>query len=324
MGSTIWRVKSERVGALEPFSSEFEMANFLKNNPYIICGGQEESEESSIFRLHSERTTRKGSGDLGRIDLVGLKDADEERYLMIIELKNGIIKMKAVNQLDEYIKGWDKEASAKSEILSWLNQDLNLSKNEAERLIKMPRGLLIGTSFEPDALILARKRNLLGIKITRYSAAGKEYYVVLEDQIGEVVAVLDPKLESVALRYDQIADEGYRTNGSQRSYRQIQPPNWPKGIHYEFMPQSKTIGAELHIENERFRPLLSSLEAFKGRIISDTSVVLDPKWRRSHGGIARIRVILSKGVSDDEIAGAMKTLIGLTHSEVSERLKALG
>ena len=88
--------------------------------------------------------------------------------------------------------------------------------------------------------------------------------------------------------------------------------------------QSKTIGAELHIENERFRPLLSSLEAFKGRIISDTSVVLDPKWRRSHGGIARIRVILSKGVSDDEIAGAMKTLIGLTHSEVSERLKALG
>jgi hypothetical protein len=191
MESEIWRVRSEKIGTLETFKSEFDMESFLMNNPAIIGCWNPDEEALNPMLIRQQLHTKKGTGSWGRIDLVGININDDNDYeLRIFELKQTKIDIAAVEQLDSYLKGWEHEKSAKSDIKKWLvGLELNgVDNNSIDKIIDKPHGVLVGPEFDLDATIKARNCGFKEIRLTRFRAESKsEYYVIVEDVIGDVV-----------------------------------------------------------------------------------------------------------------------------------------
>ncbi len=189
MESQIWRVQTEKIGSLESFKSERDMESFLMNNPAIVGCWDPES-ELALPSLRQQVGTTTADGGIGIIDLVGICVGEKGNELRLFELKNGDIDVTAVEQIGKYLKGWEKERSAKSEIKKWI-LELNLQgidEKNVDKIIDNPVGVLVGTRFLPEAITKAMQLNIQGIRLARFRAETKsEYFVIVEDQVGKIV-----------------------------------------------------------------------------------------------------------------------------------------
>jgi len=190
MESEIWRVQTEKIGSLEAFKSERDMESFLMNNPAIVGCWDPESEAAMPALIREQISTITEKKGKGRMDLVGIAKTDNEYELRLFELKAFEITESAVEQLDSYLKAWEKEKSAKSKIRKWilsLHLD-DVDEINVDKIINNPVGVLIGPKFQPEAISKAYKLKIRGIRLARFrSEAKSEYYVIIEDQIGNIV-----------------------------------------------------------------------------------------------------------------------------------------
>lgn len=190
MESEIWRVRTERIGTLESFKSEYDMESFLMNNPAIIGCWNPDAGLAFPTLIRQQLYTQKGKGGAGRIDLMGISIGDKGYELRIFELKAGKIDVRAVKQLSNYLTGWGKKKGAQSDVKKWISEfELDgIDGSNVDKVVNAPRGVLVGSEFDPDAILQAKDLKLQGIRLTRFKAESEsEYYVIIEDQIGDVV-----------------------------------------------------------------------------------------------------------------------------------------
>lgn len=189
MESQIWRVRTEKIGSLEPFKSERDMESFLMINPAIV-GCWNPSSDLALPSLIRQQVFIKSDKDIGRIDLLGLAVLDEGYELRIFELKSDDIIVAAVEQLKGYLEVWNKENTAKSEIKQWiLSLELkDIDDQNIDEIVSNPVGILIGPKFQPEAISKAIELNIQGIRLARFKAEREsEYFVIVEDQVGKIV-----------------------------------------------------------------------------------------------------------------------------------------
>jgi hypothetical protein len=125
-----------------------------------------------------------------------------------------------------------------------------------------------------------------------------------------------PEFAAVIERYDALAPEELRTVGRSAAYKQIHPPEWPAGIHYEFVDRSggsKNVGVELHVEGKA----LSRVSPGLGPLAHEIDATHDPRWGRGRGRILR-QVPLADAVG---AARAMLLLIEQTRQRTTALLK---
>lgn len=190
MESRIWKVTTEEIGKLEPFKSEYDMEAFLMNHPGIM-GCWDSDSETAPRLLWQQLSTIKREGGRGIIDLIGIVPEEKDYLLKIFELKKGEIVKDNVEQLISYREGWPKNKKAQEEIRLRIKEIdiLGLSQDRIKEILRRPRGVIVGSSFSPEAISLASKNKIDGIRLARFmSISSKEYYVVIEDQIGKIVS----------------------------------------------------------------------------------------------------------------------------------------
>ena len=189
MKSQIWRIQTEKIGSLEAFSSEKEMEAFLMSNPAIL-GFWEPELKTHMPRLLKQQINLKMDNETGRIDLLAFGNIEDNYELRIFELKAEDITEEAIKQLNWYLKAWkeDREAKrfVKEEIL-----DLNLNEideKNIDEILDKPIGVLVGPKFSAESISKASDLGLCGIRLARFRASRRtEYYVIVEDQIGDVM-----------------------------------------------------------------------------------------------------------------------------------------
>jgi hypothetical protein len=145
----------------------------------------------------------------------------------------------------------------------------------------------------------------------------------VEQAIAEVRAggTLRAGLAAVVAAYDADAPEGLRTIGRAASYRQVRPPGWPVGIHYEFMSKGREhVGVELHVESKRLLPVSRALPTLLDQVRGTFAEAShDPNWNR---GMGRLVVLLpvSDASQAAQAAQKMTRLIAVTRDQVSKLL----
>lgn len=190
MESQIWRVQTEKIGSLEPFKSERDMESFLMNNPAIVGCWDPDSDLALPTLIRQQISTKTARGSAGRIDLAGISIGEKDYELRIFELKVTDIDVSAVEQLENYLKGWEKEKSAKSDIRGWiLRLGLQgIDEKNVNKIIDNPAGVLVGPKFQPEAISRAIQLKIQGIRLARFRAEKKsEYFVIVEDQVGRII-----------------------------------------------------------------------------------------------------------------------------------------
>ena len=118
--------------------------------------------------------------------------------------------------------------------------------------------------------------------------------------------------------YDKIALNGFETMGNAHNYRQIKVLDWPQSIHYEFYGLKNTCGVEIHLENDRVKPISDLLINFSKTFVNkfpNGKVKWDQKWVRNRG---RLIVQYDNNIDPMEIAKGMKKLVRLTNSKISK------
>jgi hypothetical protein len=124
-----------------------------------------------------------------------------------------------------------------------------------------------------------------------------------------------PEFAAVVDRYDALAPDSLRTIGRSAAYKQIHPPEWPAGIHYEFLDRRgpENVGVELHVEKKA----LTHISAELGPLAQEIGAIHDPQWSLGRGRIRR-EVPLADA---DGAARAMLKLIDQTRKRVTELLE---
>jgi hypothetical protein len=190
MKSEIWRVQSEKIGSLEAFRSERDMESFLINNPAIVGCWDPEASSSIPALIREQISTLTEKFERGRMDLVGLARTENGYELRIFELKAVEITEKAVDQLDHYLRGWSAQESAKEKIKKWIIAlDLEgLTEAAIKEIVEKPVGILVGPKFELEAGLKAKSLKIRAVRLARFRAASSaEYYVIVEDEVGDIV-----------------------------------------------------------------------------------------------------------------------------------------
>lgn len=117
--------------------------------------------------------------------------------------------------------------------------------------------------------------------------------------------------------YDALAPEELRTIGRSAAYKQVHPPEWPAGVHYEFLDRSggsENVGVELHVESKALGRVSPGL----GPLAQKIGATYDAKWSRGRGRILRQVPVTDAGGA----AKAMIRLIEQTRAEVTKLLEA--
>jgi len=194
MESEIWRVVTEKIGKLEGFKSEREMQAFLMNNPAIVGCWDPDSKDSMPCLIKEEVIIKGKERKTGRIDMMGIaKDEDGNYELRAFELKVGEIDVPAVEQLANYLEIWKKDDATRNQIERWiLSLGLKgIDKTNIKNVVESPIGVLVGSKFMPEAIKRALELGIKGIRLARFRGGTKsehEYYVIIENQIGNIVS----------------------------------------------------------------------------------------------------------------------------------------
>jgi hypothetical protein len=191
MDIKLWSVSSQLIAKRHSFSSENEMRDFLLSNYNILGCWDELLDKSTLLRI-KELYTKKDTAN-GRIDLVGLKrDSDDKEQMLIFELKKDAINKEAVDQLKKYMEGL-KDDKTIERVSEKIQKVFRVNKIEKEtdaikKLLKEAKGVLVGSDFNDDAIELAKRSGLDGLRVLRLlsNLEKAEYFIFVEDQIGDL------------------------------------------------------------------------------------------------------------------------------------------
>lgn len=134
-----------------------------------------------------------------------------------------------------------------------------------------------------------------------------------------------PEFVAIIEEYDRTAEAGLLLHPSEAArFRQIRPQGWKYTVHYEFLDSvKKGVGVEIHIEepgHEELRGYLESLQpVLDEKFPNAKQVYWHEKWL-SVG--CRVRILFHNDEPPHVIVLAMKTLIAMTHEEISSLLSA--
>jgi hypothetical protein len=130
-----------------------------------------------------------------------------------------------------------------------------------------------------------------------------------------------PRLVAAVAAFNA-ADPDLRATGRGKDYRPIHVPGWSNLLHYEFLDRYGRLAAELHLEDEVFRPVAEALQAhlpeFKKAVLG---LEWEPKWYKKVG---RLVVPLSDSAGQAAAAESMRTLIAATRPFVQSELSKRG
>ena len=135
-----------------------------------------------------------------------------------------------------------------------------------------------------------------------------------------------PEFVAIFEEYDRTAEAGFKVlpgfGGSR--FRQILSKGWPPHIHYEFLDSvKKGVGIEIHIEEPGHEELRGYLESLKPVLEKKFPMAKQVYWHKKWGSNGcRVRILFHHDESPHVIAAAMKTLIAMTHEEISSLLSA--
>jgi hypothetical protein len=140
-----------------------------------------------------------------------------------------------------------------------------------------------------------------------------------EERLSQTPQGAKVELLAAVTAYDADASPDLRSKGKGTNYRQIKPPGWPGGIHYEFYQTAKDLGTELHLEGEKVAYLAAQLSPFDGTALKTGSRLMwDPNWG---GGKGRLAVKHPLNTEPSTVALDMHALIGATRDLVSDALR---
>lgn len=212
-----------------PFFSELNIEAFILENPQVISN--DDIFDPEIIAHQLPIINGRGNTD-GRIDLL----AKTEGYLIIIEVKIGMLNPNHIDQLTDYLDNFDRS------ILK------DADKYHNHKLV----GLLVGTDISNDVKSVLqdgndKNQNMIGLTLKRFKTwDAKENYILTE--------FYQPKSSGLT-RYDswqQFEDVQLR-NGIPKSILQLS-----KKIHYDFIAELK-----LTKENINYTPNTFTLNVSK-------------------------------------------------------------
>ncbi|KAF5064471.1 hypothetical protein DSECCO2_283950 [anaerobic digester metagenome] len=133
--------------------------------------------------------------------------------------------------------------------------------------------------------------------------------------------LIDPRFMQVIFAYQDIAPEGFPVwEEDEPDWRLVCPSAWKElWVHYEFCDWGKTIGVEIHLEDEPVKPLQELLLSFKEdwtEKYPEREIVWDPDWE----DCGRVGILFPKKTDPAVIAGTMREIIRETGAEIQMRL----
>jgi hypothetical protein len=187
--TTLWQVASQQIGEVEEFRSEREMEAFLMSNEVLLVGSSEE--DDAPRRLWSQLPITKGTGEPGRVDLVGLVAAEASATweLRLFELKK-TADAKSVRQIREYLDGWNTASQNLTGATGYVKDFIRniVSEGEVDGLLNSLRGTLVASRFEEDALVAALiQPRIAAVKLTKFRGSADSSFIFIEDLVGKAV-----------------------------------------------------------------------------------------------------------------------------------------
>ena len=140
---------------------------------------------------------------------------------------------------------------------------------------------------------------------------------------------ISPELKAVLDAYTRNYSETFPVNypNTPSVFAQVQIPNWPKSMHYEFLESGNWINVLIHTENKELARLTPTLEEMSAHLNSEfgdgTLVECLPMGSRSAGKV-KIQIKYSVDTDPETIARAMATLIDKTHVRIHAALEEHG
>jgi hypothetical protein len=143
----------------------------------------------------------------------------------------------------------------------------------------------------------------------------------INESVGGVRREISAELQAVVDAFSKVAPHGLVVRGQSAGYRQIQPPSWPSGLHYEFLRSGGAIAVDLHIESDAASPASSIAKSLAGKARSDFpyEIKWDQRWSKNRG---RLTIGIPIDEPADVAAKAMVALIELSLPVISAEFGA--
>lgn len=131
-------------------------------------------------------------------------------------------------------------------------------------------------------------------------------------------------------KFSEIIPDGfilgqYDTKVKNKWY-QVKNPLWPYVIHFEFVFSEFTTSLELHLEDDKVKPIYNLLIFFQSNLSEDNDLLknkpftIDPTWQKGRG---RLCLAVSNQEKPEVIASLMKAFIESTVDDIDYELDKL-
>ncbi|VAW11249.1 hypothetical protein MNBD_BACTEROID03-1564 [hydrothermal vent metagenome] len=156
-----------------------------------------------------------------------------------------------------------------------------------------------------------------GLKPEIVSDAYKDYFLYFDTEYDIL-----PKLKSI-IEHTDLQDTNIVLKGGFKHFRRYHPAEWPRSVHYEILQhKNKTIGLEIHIEDQRYQslyPVLERLSTKLPELCMKGKVSLDREWY----SCGRLKIDYDLDVPNDVIVKDFLRFIGYTETILAQPLKAI-
>jgi len=316
----------------QPFNNEDELQKLIFMNPYLL----QNENDLQYYPLGREVIIPPA----GKLDILFL---EENGTLIAVEVKlskNSQSRREVVAQIFDYVSSLSSLTYYDlDEILKGKLEETSLLIDEENSLPKIINSQLksgyiklfiavdeSNEDLERIMYFICERTNLdvRLIEISKYDHGNIlvpkiiiERSDVLQTQINNYK--LNTVFEEIVDYYNSNSPDEYKTNTNKKHYRQIKHPNWPTGIHYEFLDKKRinSIGVELHIESDKFRYLSNIFNTFTNITINNKSITYDNTWSKNRG---RIFINYEYSAGKELIAKSMIEFINNTHETISKEL----
>ena len=328
------------------YNNEAELQEILADNPSLLTN----ETDPPIALIQTElNLPDSGKADILYIDSDGLpivvevklaKNAESRREIVaqIFDYISSITQFTVdelddltENQLQTAIKSLAEENKTTEQIWKLCSKNLRAGDVRVVLAIdKTPEELVRIVRFVNDKSVL----DVRLVEFQKYSDKKNKTIIVPNFiVIGESKTVVKekrpkrqppPEFQLVLENYNNISENGFGLIGNAWNYRQIRNPKWPASIHYEFLNRTNDFGNEIHLENDRVKPISDLLIKMANSLSAEFpkgKTEWDPKWCRNRG---RLKITYPNNLKALEIATEMKKLIDLTNDPISNELQKIG
>ena len=329
------------------YTSERELQEILADNPALLVNDT----DPPLALVQTEvNLPNTGKADILFVDSSGLPIVVEVKLA-----KNAESRREIVAQIFDYISSITQftvdelDDLTGSQLVTAINSFSN-KNNSTEQIWKLCSKnlragdvrVVLAIDKAPDELVrivrFVNEKSVLDVRLVELQKFSNEKnkaiivpnFIVIGEETKTVVREKRPKrppepvFQNILDSYTNIAANGYETMGNAHNYRQIKVLDWPQSIHYEFYSLKYTCGVEIHLENDRVKPISEILINFSKTLANkfpNGKVKWDPKWFRGRG---RLIVQYDNNLNPLEIAKGMKKLVRLTKSSISKELLNIG